>query len=132
MTSPVLKKDLSESNNYYFEHFKSNIISVELTITKLKENTFLDRDKYHTTISDIHKLMVKYSSPYSSNNNILGNRKQGVVIVQQCSPGDKNFKNSKEYFLPGPMGKLSMYCDIVVTSGALCIQLHRAGYQSQS
>ena len=41
---------------------------------KLKENTFLDRDKYPTTISDMYELMVK-TSLNQPNNNKNNNKK---------------------------------------------------------
>ena len=93
-----MKQGPSESNNHYLERFKSNISSTLADTTpeevvagkerskailllknsddsryqtwsaNIRENTFLDRDKYPTTISDMYELMVKTSSTDSNNN----------------------------------------------------------------
>ena len=49
---------------------------------KLKESTFLDRDEYPITISDMYELMVKTASTYTNINKGGSNKKHGMMLVQ--------------------------------------------------
>ena len=89
---------------------------------KLKENTFLDRDEYPTTISDMYELMVKTSSTQSSNNKNNNNKKHAVVLAQQrCTPSDDT--SDPRTLTPGTDGR---------TFNVLCYRCNKWGHYASS
>ena len=89
---------------------------------KLKENTFLDRDEYPVTISDMYELMVKTSANQQSIKKTNNNNRHGVVLAQQCSPASED-NNTTRTLIPGTDGR---------TFNVLCYRCNKWGHYASS
>ena len=72
----------------------------DLSAKLIKENTFLDRDGYPKTVSDMHELIIKTVSNYTNSNKDGSNKRQGVMLC--CgSSSDTTANKINPYYLIG-------------------------------